>query len=374
MNHNYDTFGGILAGDAAWMVGNTFLAWVAMLLVWQLRGPGRRADVALWVLVGFGALAAMARSTIREGHAVLPSVLEVALVVVLGLTWARAARRGARWAQVVGVVGAVAFAPNAPYVLTDCMHYVQDLRAVRIEPARTTIIAAMYGVFLVVACAAWVAIIDAARSIRHVSSWSLARRAGSYVVACVVVAFGMYLGRVPRFHSWHPLLMPRRFARVVLESLTSPGPLAFTLLWAVAIAVVGAAGLWLLDRTRRVGTPVTSLLGPLAATVTGGLLAAAPLLPRLDARVGVSTLASGRVEGMFTLLLGLAVGAAGTRLVLRGLGDRAGLRPVLTVAVAVAVPVLGAVLLAASTLQWWAQYRGLCEYAPGASRVHGEHC
>ncbi|MCW2920554.1 MAG: hypothetical protein JWL76_428 [Thermoleophilia bacterium] len=371
----------ILVRNLSWMSGNTFLAWAAMLFVWHLRGSDRAQRVAGAVLMGVVQLMLFARLSVR-GAMVDATARSIVIVVVVGVAaaaWSIRARAGDRWAHVVGYVGVLAFAPNAPYVMTDLFHHVQDIRLLGTNPSGGSILGNVltsieYGWFLVLGSAAWIALVDAGRDWLHrhrpgVPGWRV------LLPVCAVMAFGIYLGRIERFHSWHPLGEPVRFVREVGAALTNPGPIAFILVWWVATFAAAVVGLRLLDHARAGGVSVWTLLMRASWVFTGVLLASAPLVPRGYAMVDVAVPGQSRAVAIVSVALGIALVAS--QLVrarrTRALVPRSRRVAIVGAVALIAVPVVAGAVTTAAFAQWYAQFRGLCEYGPSVD-LHGEGC
>jgi uncharacterized membrane protein len=130
--------------------------------------------------------------------AAVPLVLAVAL-------FSLPMRRGSLWWT--GFLVWLLFLPNAPYVLTDVVHMVDDLSG---TPSRVDAyeILALYAVFFAAGLVAYVIALQLFRSFLH---RNMTRR---MLVAPILVAvhalrvIAMYVGRVLRFNSWDALVAP----------------------------------------------------------------------------------------------------------------------------------------------------------------------
>ena len=144
--------------------------------------------------------------------AAIPAVLAIALFAVP--MWRGGVhRRGSWW---LGLGAWVLFLPNAPYVLTDVVHMVHDVRCARSD-TRAYLVIATYGVLF--ACGLGV-VRDLAAAVppvpaphRAAPGWS--RRSWWYVHALCVLA--MYLGRFMRLNSWDAVLAPQAVVASVLH-------------------------------------------------------------------------------------------------------------------------------------------------------------
>jgi len=135
----------------------------------------------------------------------------------------------------VGLAAFVVLLPNAPYVLTDVVHFVPDVRgADRLSVAIAFI--AQYGVFFLVGVESYVA------SVMLLTRW-LEGRGRSWVTVPTEVgihalcAAGVYLGRVGRLNSWDIVVRPDRFV-ASLADLGTPRAMALTTLTFVVVSSV----------------------------------------------------------------------------------------------------------------------------------------
>jgi uncharacterized membrane protein len=132
--------------------------------------------------------------------------------------------------------------PNAPYVLTDIVHFVPNVQGTeRLSVAIAFI--AQYGLFFLVGVECYVA------SVVLLTRWLASRgwRGGivpTEVGIQVLCAAGVYMGRVERLNSWDMFLHPDQFA-AALPSLVSARGLGLTALTLVVVSLVYWTGKWL---------------------------------------------------------------------------------------------------------------------------------
>jgi uncharacterized membrane protein len=182
------------------------------------------------------------------------NVFLAAVPVVLALLlFRRRAHRSYVWW--CGLGAWVLFLPNAPYVLTDVMHMVDDVQAApsRLHAYEVLVIyAALFGAGLT----CYVISLQLFRRFMH-------RAAPSAVVAPVMLGLhglcvvGIYLGRVLHLNSWDAVLAPHDVAASLLRV---PRPSTVVLL-ALMFVVVGAGAF----ATAAVGEKVLAQLRRLAS-------------------------------------------------------------------------------------------------------------
>lgn len=158
------------------------------------------------------------------------AAIPAALALVL---FRRGAVRSPAWWCLL--VGWLLFLPNAPYVLTDVMHMVDDLhRAPTRFAAYETLM--IFGAFFALGLSAYVVSLQMFRRYLH------AHVAAAIVAPILLAVHGlcviaMYLGRVLRMNSWDALLAPRE---VMLAVMRVPRPHTVALL-AVTFVATGVA-------------------------------------------------------------------------------------------------------------------------------------
>jgi uncharacterized membrane protein len=139
-------------------------------------------------------------------HFMIWNVLLATVPVGLALVLFRRRERGSSFVWWCGFGAWVLFLPNAPYILTDVVHMVDDVQA---TPSRLRAyeILGVYGVFFAVGLASYVISLQLFRRFMH-------RVAPPRIVAPVMLTLhglcvvAMYLGRFVRLNSWDAVLAP----------------------------------------------------------------------------------------------------------------------------------------------------------------------
>ena len=182
---------GVLLSNSRWMSWNLFLAFVPLALsVWLFRR--RRSRSPLWWL---------------------------------------------------GFVVFFAFLPNAPYVLTDVIHLIEDIRQINSVWMITLIVIPVYLLFILAGFEAYVlSLINLGYYLNRLgkSKWIL----WAELITHALSAVGIYLGRFQRFNSWDFITQPDAVATSVVEDLLGKVPLVIT---AITFVVV-AALYWIMKR------------------------------------------------------------------------------------------------------------------------------
>ena len=172
---------------------------------------------------------------VRENWLWMAWNLTLAVVpLLLAVTLFRHGRR-ATVGWWVGLAVFLVLLPNAPYVLTDIVHFVPNVQGTERLSVVLAFIA-QYGLFFLVGVESYVA------SVVLLTRW-LAGRGWGWASVPVEVgihalcAAGVYLGRVERLNSWDIVLRPDRFV-TALAGLGSTHALALTALTFVVVSSV----------------------------------------------------------------------------------------------------------------------------------------
>jgi uncharacterized membrane protein len=135
----------------------------------------------------------------------------IPLVLAYALSWA--ARFEAGW-FVIPALGAawLVFLPNAPYLVTDLVHMHGGASAQNAALLTLALTGLLIG-------------IKAVQIVQRLIELHLGERAARRIVPiiAVLVAFGVYLGRVQRWNSWTVIEQPRAFVHAALAVPSQPG-------------------------------------------------------------------------------------------------------------------------------------------------------
>lgn len=176
-------------------------------------------------------------------------VLAAVPLLLAVVVFRHAGRRTVLWWA--GAVAFVLFLPNAPYVLTDVIHLVDDIRLARSDLQIVVEIFPLYAVFFAVGTLCYVGALDQARN--------YARRAAPRLpwwpvelTLQALCAVGIYLGRAVRLNSWHVVTRPGTVLASV-DDLTGRVPLAMISATLVVLLVVTFLGRAVLDAVAAAG-------------------------------------------------------------------------------------------------------------------------
>jgi len=158
----------------------------------------------------------------------------IPVLLAVALFRRRSDRRGPLWWVGVALFGL--FLPNAPYVVTDLVHVGPTVAWLGPGAPVATTVYPLYAVFVASGFVAYaLALRMAGRYVTRIGldHWRLPLRLGTHAV----VAIGIFLGRWPRLNSWEPFTDPGQSLHRIGEALSwSRAPLLIVVLFVVTAA------------------------------------------------------------------------------------------------------------------------------------------
>jgi uncharacterized membrane protein len=134
----------------------------------------------------------------------------------------------------------VAFLPNAPYVLTDVIHFAGEVRSSDSDMHVAFVLIPKYAVFFLVGFGCYgYALLRLERWLGW-RGWALPRVYGVDLTLHALCAVGVFLGRVFRFNSWDLAINPADVASVL--RVPRPSSVALLTLTFLVLAL-GTAGI-----------------------------------------------------------------------------------------------------------------------------------
>ncbi|PAX52432.1 DUF1361 domain-containing protein [Brunnivagina elsteri] len=244
----------VLQINSKWMIWNLFLAFIPLVLsVWLFRS--RRKNLGAWGL-GFLALFACIPPNSNYLKSFLKAVisqitkipsLQLGLFFILGLIpvsiWLFRSRYGRSVLWWLGFVVFYGFLPNAPYLLTDVIHLIDDIRTIQSIWIITLVLFPIYIFVILAGFQAYViSLINLGQYLHRVgkSQWIL----GVELITHFLSAIGIYWGRFLRFNTWDFITQPDYLLTRGVEELLGKQPLVI-----MAITFFVLTGLyWLMKR------------------------------------------------------------------------------------------------------------------------------
>lgn len=227
-----------MLSNSRWMTWNTFLALVPLALSFWLFKPGRSrwfvGGVCLIMGLTFFPNARIVAWFIRH---LIPDLgiayLLGAVLVTAGLMavdiWVinRSHSRSLRWW--LGFFVFISFLPNAPYVLTDVIHLIDDIRYGYSIWIITLALIPLYLLFMFVGFQAYVL------SLMHMGDYMRRQGWGKFILVSELgvhglSAIGIYLGRFLRFNSWDIITNTHLLLNSMTEELIAQRPVLVMLI------------------------------------------------------------------------------------------------------------------------------------------------
>lgn len=137
----------------------------------------------------------------------------------------------------LGIIVFLAFLPNAPYILTDIVHLIEDVRDVNSVWVVTLIVFPLHLLFILSGFEAYVlSLINLGYYLQRIGLSKLIVGAELFIHA--LCSFGIYLGRFPRFNSWDLITRPDALVDTIVEDLIGKIPLAIIFITFVIITIL----------------------------------------------------------------------------------------------------------------------------------------
>ncbi len=135
----------------------------------------------------------------------------------------------------IGALIFLAFLPNAPYILTDVIHLIEDVRRYSSIYLITLVILPSYLIFFFVGFESYVlSLINLGHYLNN-QGWKRWILLTEFLIHGLS-ALGIYLGRFLRFNSWDLVTQPHNLASDILSDLAMKRPLAVIAVTFVIIA------------------------------------------------------------------------------------------------------------------------------------------
>ncbi|HLO47193.1 MAG TPA: DUF1361 domain-containing protein [Kamptonema sp.] len=244
--------GRAMAHNGRWMSWNLFLA-LAPLAVSFCLFNRPRSRLLLWgtgVLLGATFLP-NTRHVLSYGVHLIRDVGKTYVLGAIALTlvlmaldiWVLRQRgvRSLRWWA--GFLAFIAFLPNAPYVLTDIIHLIDQIRWGYSVWVITLALIPQYLVFMITGFEAYVL------SVMNLGYYLRQQGLGKFILITELIvhalcAIGIYLGRFIRFNSWDIITNPDELVNTVMNDLIGKRPV---LVMAVTFLVISCL-YWLMKQ------------------------------------------------------------------------------------------------------------------------------
>ncbi|HIK28427.1 MAG TPA: DUF1361 domain-containing protein [Oscillatoriaceae cyanobacterium M7585_C2015_266] len=235
-----------------WMAWNLFLALVPLVIsFWLFHQP--RARFLRWIVIVLTSLTfIIGINRYNLGHAInLARQVHqtyfgtgniyiagafVLTLIFLGIDIWLFRQHGTRsllwW---FGFMVFIAFLPNAPYVLTDIIHLIEDIRQGYSIWIISLALIPQYLLFMLIGFQAYVLSLIYFGEYLKRQGWS------QYILPVELIlhalsSIGIYLGRFERFNSWHILTQPDQLVMSIFNDLTEKKPVLVMIVTFLIIA------------------------------------------------------------------------------------------------------------------------------------------
>ncbi len=137
----------------------------------------------------------------------------------------------------MGLLPFIAILPNAPYILTDIIHFYTAVRSIDSVWAITLIILPIYIIFIGIGWFAYVF------SLINIGKYFAENNLDRYTMITeislhFICAIGIYIGRFIRFNSWSLVTQPKQFLSVLPGELIGKFPLVVILITFLIITIL----------------------------------------------------------------------------------------------------------------------------------------
>ncbi len=246
--------------NVGWMSWNLFLALIPLALSFWLFNPDglsslsiKRSSLLLWG-VGF-LLAVSVFPHFRRVLRFLGDITQILdwkyLIVVILVTTAliiwefwqsrirhtQSSTRSVGWWMVFLMF--IFFLPNAPYVLTDVIHLVEDIRFGYSIWIISLALIPQYLVFILLGFGAYILCLIQLERYCQAQGWGIWNK-GIELIVQFLCAIGIYLGRFQRFNTWDILTRPDALIESVIQDILNQRPLLIIAVTFVVLSLLYA--------------------------------------------------------------------------------------------------------------------------------------
>jgi uncharacterized membrane protein len=273
-----ETLTQVISGDIGRIAWNTFLALVPLTLsFWLFTKPRSRLFAwSIYTLLGLSFIVGIKKynngdflEALKEiiislwGVRLIFIAISIGLIIILMRidfqsrislttryqTTDASKKRGNRsifwW---LGLLIFIGILPNAPYILTDIIHFYEAVRAISSVWEITFVIVPTYILFIGIGWFSYVF------SLVNIRQYMAKYRIDRYTQATeftlhFLCSIGIYIGRFIRFNTWSLVTEPKQFLRVLPGELIGKFPLVVILLTFLIITVFYAISKPLIQRS-----------------------------------------------------------------------------------------------------------------------------
>ncbi|KPQ39572.1 MAG: putative membrane protein [Phormidium sp. OSCR] len=219
----------ILNRNSAWMQWNLFLALIPLLLSFYLFNPTASSTLrwgtgfltGMLGILSFSSITSISLALLRQGsilYLLFAGLLVSGIAGMDALCFPGRSRSTLWW---FGGIVFILFLPNAPYLLTDIIHLIEDIRQTRSIWVLTLFAIPLYLIVLSLGFVAYTLSLVNLRNYlksQHLSHWVIPGESSIHFLS----AIGICLGRFERFNSWDLLTNPAQVIEQIIRYLKNP--------------------------------------------------------------------------------------------------------------------------------------------------------
>ncbi|MGB3535992.1 MAG: DUF1361 domain-containing protein [Microcoleaceae cyanobacterium] len=241
-----------ISTNVGWMSWNLFLALIPLALSFWLFNPHglsslsiKQSPLLLW---GVGLLLALSVfphiPNVLRFLGNITQILDwkyliaVILVTTALIVWEfLSSARSLGWWIVFLMF--IFFLPNAPYVLTDVIHLVEDIRFGYSIWIISLALIPQYLVFMLLGFGAYILCLIQLERYFQAQGWGIWNK-GIELLVQFLCAIGIYLGRFQRFNTWDILTRPNALIESVIQDILNQRPLLIIAVTFVVLSLLSA--------------------------------------------------------------------------------------------------------------------------------------
>ena len=241
-----DRLMGVIAGDIGRIAWNIFLALIPLTLSFFLfyKPRSKWYEWGVYILLTFSCILGIKKYNNGDILISIVTVLKslwgvriffvamtIGLIATLMTIDIRSRSKYQNSRPLVWWIGSLLFIlilPNAPYILTDIVHFYDAVREIDSVWEITLVIVPLYIIFIGIG---WFAYLFSLINVgRYLQQQQLARYTNLTEISLhLLCAIGIYIGRFIRFNTWSIVTQPKHFLKVLPGELIGKFPLAVIL-------------------------------------------------------------------------------------------------------------------------------------------------
>ena len=255
----------VIAGDVGRIAWNSCLALIPLTLSFFLfnKPKSRWITWSVYLVLGLSCIVGLKKYSNGDLLQSLIRILQslwgvraifigiavslIAILIVIDLRSKLKHQNSRSIAWWLGLLVFVVFLPNAPYILTDIIHFYRAVKSINSVWGITLVIVPIYAAFIGIGWFSYVF------SLLNIDKYLIRNQLARHIVAVELIlhllaAIGIFIGRFARFNSWTIITAPREFLRVLPQELMGKFPLVVILLTFLIILILYSLSKFAIER------------------------------------------------------------------------------------------------------------------------------